>query len=316
MRCFVSILAWSLVSACGSEELDARQEKLIRQESKVEELRARVQEIQSVVQSVEQGNRHAQHDPSAAPPRSADLAPHPPAGSLEGAIRVTSVRTGTPPALPLLGQPSQAEEPCGWAFEVPEIRAISDLALRKSGLGRASPVTLLEDGRSLTAHASNDNHVKRCAGAFRHAGNLLQFSPRGHSEAALSRAYRLSLDERVPLPRGDDGRPLYWVYPGTQLEITFTGVWPPDAPPPEVTAVLKLTGEAQSSPSVQAHWSQPQLLEGDTPVVRFPVSPEALQDGWSLHLYSPLEGPYIVFDTLVLGNASHGLTVTREPASD
>lgn len=316
MRCFVSVLIWSLFYACGSDELDARQETLIRSESKIEDLRSRVDAIQNVVQSVEQGNRHAQHDPSATPPRSTDIVPQPPEDSLKGAIRFTAVRTGTPASLPLLGQPSQPEEPCGWAFEVPQLRAISDLALRKSGLGRASPLVLLEDGRALTAHASNDNHVKRCAGAFRHAGNLLQFSPRGHAQAALSRAYRLALDERVPVPRGDDGRPLYWVYPGTKLEFTFTGTWPKEAPPPEITAVLKLTGEAQSSASVQAHWEPPQLLEGDTPVLRFPVPTETLEEGWSLHVYSPLEGPYIVFDTLALGSAAHGLVVTREPTTD
>ena len=316
MRCFVSILGWSLFCACGSDELDARQEALIRSTATVEELRARVDDVQNVVQSVEQGNHHAQHDPSAAPARGGDIAPRPVEDSLQGAILFTADRTGLPAPLPLLGQPRQPEEPCGWAFEIPELRAVSDLALRKSGMGRASPLVLLEDGKPLTAHASNDNHVKRCAGAFRHAGNLLQFSPRGHRQAALERAYRLALDERVPLPRGDDGRALYWVYPGTKITFTFTGTWPSDVPAPTLTAALKLTGEAQSSASVQADWGPPQLLEGDTPVLRFPVPVDVLEEGWSLHVYSPLEGPFIVFDTLFLGNASHGLTVTREPASD
>jgi len=78
--------------------------------------------------------------------------------------------------------------------------------------------------------------------------------------------------------------------------------------------VMKMAGETTSQASIQAHWDAPQVLEGDTPVLRFPVPTSDLEDGWSLHLYSPLEGPYIVVDTLVLGNAGHALVVTSEPA--
>jgi hypothetical protein len=270
-------------------------------------------EVQDVVASVERGHSTVQHDANASPPRGEDVAPLKPVQSLDGSIQVDVSRTGIPITLPVLGQPSSPEEPCGWTFDLPRYRSISDLSLRKAGLGRASPLVLMEDGRPLAAHASNDNHLKRCAGAFRHAGSVLQFSPKGNSEAALSRAYRLVHDERVPLPRGDDGRELYWVYPGTHLQFTFTGAWPEEADPPVGVIVMKVTGESTSRPSVQAHWDAPQILEGDTPTLRFPVHPLDLMDGWTLHIYSPLEGPYIVVDTLVLGNPGHALVVTNEP---
>ncbi len=123
-------------------------------------------------------------------------------------LGVTAARTGEIPTLSELSAPERSESPCGWKFVVKELTDISDYNLNSLGLGRSGPVQLLADGQPLEPHGTPAEYDETCSNAFRHAGWAFLFSPEDSPENAEKHKYSIALDTAVPLPRGEDGRPL------------------------------------------------------------------------------------------------------------
>lgn len=133
----------------------------------------------------------------------------------------------------------------------------------------------------------------RCAGAFGHTGRYLWFSPTDDPEAGVSRTYRHQLTDAVPWHRAD-GEPIYWVYPGTALEITL---------PPESTRValtlqsVRGENDAGRAPEVQG-FGQRQEADRDRFVATLEATGEAPER--VLAVSSPEDGPYVVITELVV----------------
>jgi hypothetical protein len=311
---------WTVILLIGcseSHDLATRQARQAELQHSLAVLQADFEDVNRDFETVSGAGALRRPDPGAKPVRKIGkrwLGHQAPRHVLDAAaIRVVVQRTGVPTPLPELEAPARADGPCGWSFTLPRLRPLSDLVLRNSGLGRSSPLVLTEDGAPLTPHADGPDVGDRCVGAFRHAGAAVQFSPSGHSEAATQRRYTLTADPSVPLPRGDDGRPLYWVYPGTQLEFTIIDAWDPAWGDPTITLGAKLVGEHTGRPILELH-DQPQLLDEDAPVVEHVVRPLDLDGNWALRLSSPTDGPWVAIDTLTIGNSEYAMVVTGERA--
>ena len=120
-------------------------------------------------------------------------------------------RNGTPDDLPELPKVSRVPNTaCGFKYKIESLKPISDFVLNRSDLGKSSPIVLYEDNKALPGHAYPKAFEESCEGAFRHAGFVILFSPTGDGPDAERRHnYRIGLSEDVPMPRGDDGRPMY-----------------------------------------------------------------------------------------------------------
>jgi hypothetical protein len=233
-----------------------------------------------------------------------------PGNELAGEWAARIARTGTPSALPPLGDMERDDEfACGWKFTVPALKGISNVALAKNeAVGKASPIELWMDDTSLTPHALNP-HLEACAGRFRHAGNVLQFSPDGSPDAAEGRTYSLRLAEPVPLPRAGDGRPMYWIYPGTRLTVDLPA-WKDAWGALSVDLGMHVAGEGALLVTVAG---EPTELGGAGEVLHS-VQPDLQSGPWSISIGSPKGGPFAVLEFLTVGNSENALVVTGERA--
>ena len=126
---------------------------------------------------------------------------------------VVLAREGEPVGLEDVSELEKTKSPCGFRFKTPYLE-ISDTALNDAGLGRGSPLLLLENDAPLKPHATVREFQGRCAGAFGHTGRFIWFSPTGKKQAAETNQYTLVLNPNFPAPRAGKP-PIYWVYPGT-----------------------------------------------------------------------------------------------------
>ncbi|MEZ4322834.1 MAG: hypothetical protein R3F61_35530 [Myxococcota bacterium] len=211
-------------------------------------------------------------------------------------------RTGTPIALSIPGAPERVETTaCGYRLEVPSLKGISDYPLNSRGLGKSGPVLLELDGVPLEPHALPADFEQRCGGAFRHAGTVVLFAPPEPVELG-SRVPSLSLDPRVPVPRGDDGRPMYWVYPGTELVVRIDR-WDPSWGPAEASVVALVMGPGSATFDLDGAVSTgagatnlTESLDGAGP--------------FTLKVRSDPDGPFVLLDALTIGNPDDAVVVT------
>lgn len=235
---------------------------------------------------------------------------------LSSAIPVVAERQGTLPTFPVFGEPERRDtSDCGYRFYVPWLEPISDQMLEQTGSGRASPVMLLHDGQPLTPHAGPLAYEKSCKFSFRHQPKYLFFSP-ANAVDNIAGEWTLKLAKEVPLARGDD-REMYWVYPGTTLTFSFGKGWDADT-----WGEMKITLEARllyvgtpdaptPRPGAEATASFLGVEESsDDPRLGFEQVADPPDGPWTLELTSPLDGPYILVETLVVGNDQHALVVT------
>jgi hypothetical protein len=223
------------------------------------------------------------------------------------ALRVTRFGQAAPLHQPK--EPVRDASPCGWYIERPALRYGSDLLLNRSTMGRSSPYLLLENGKPLVAHAQNGAHSARCAGAFRHAGARIEFSPNGYADAVTERVYTLAYDMRLPLARAD-GRELYWVYPGTEVVFNLEGTWPREGETPQLVVAAKRVGAYRGRPSYQVGWDKPKWLRGAAPVVRAEMPADSTALRFSIN--SPVDGPLVVVDTMLIGTDQSAFVITAE----
>ena len=235
---------------------------------------------------------------------------------LASAIPVVAERQGTPPTFPVFEAPERRDtSDCGYRFYVPWLEAVSDQMLEQSGSGRASPVLLLHDGKALTPHAGPLAYEKSCKFSFRHQPRYLFFSP-ANAVDNIAGEWTMKLADEVPLARGDD-REMFWVYPGTTLTFTFGSAWDADAwgeMKVNLDARLLYVGTPESPtprPGAQATASFLGIEESsDDPRLGFEQVVPAPDGPWTLALTSPSDGPYILVETLVVGNDQHSLVVS------
>lgn len=300
-----TLVALALSTGCGPDlaELETEQKAL---EQEVVVLRRTVEEMRTQMQAM-------------------GLMPSGPAAAtsevgggenLASSITVNVERQGQIPTFPVLPEPERRDSSdCGYRFYVPWLESISDQVLEQSGSGRASPIVLLHDGKALTPHAGPIAYEKSCKFSFRHQPRYLFFSP-ANAVDNTGGEWTMKLATDVPLARGDD-REMYWVYPGTTMTFTFSKGWDADTwgeMKVSLDARLLYVGTPETPtphPSVSATASFLGVEESsDEPRLGFETVPEIPDGPWTLDLTSPSDGPYILVETLVIGNDQHSLVVS------
>jgi hypothetical protein len=222
---------------------------------------------------------------------------------------VSVSRTGTPPKLADVGDLQRTKSICGYRFPTPYLH-ISDTSLHELGIGRASPLLLMEDGKPLKPHATVREFQGRCAGAFGHTGRFIWFSPTGDVQAAKDRHYHLEHHSQFPSPRANRS-PIHWIYPGTQARVQFHKPWNQEAYG-DFGAFLniQLLGEEEAANGGVTVRIGAESWPVDTMNWDVYISPEKLPDGpFEIAIESPEDGPYVILHHMTVGPRSRGITV-------
>ncbi|MEQ1501160.1 MAG: hypothetical protein ABMB14_02970 [Myxococcota bacterium] len=235
---------------------------------------------------------------------------------LASQIDVRAERQGAIPELGALAEPERRESTdCGYRFYVPWLESISDQQLEQTGSGRASPVLLRQNGKELASHAAPAAYEKGCRFSFRHQPKYLFFSPLDTVDN-IAGDWTIALSPEVPLARGDD-REMYWVYPGTTLTFTFSSGWDAEKwgeMKVDLDARLLYTGTAAEPaprPGASATVSFLGVEEsGEDNRLGFSRTPEPPDGAWTLDITSPSDGPFVLVETLTIGNDDHSVVVT------
>lgn len=312
MRAMLFVGFYALVACSDGEEIAPLLEAADLNDAVQLDIAKRVRDVEQAMLEVREGQTVGAPAADTPPTRAQQGVPIVPPSLLsveQAPYALSVVRYGQPAPLHQPKEPVRDASPCGWYVERPGLRYGSDLLLNRSTMGRASPYLMLENGKPLAAHAQNGAHSERCAGAFRHAGARFEFSPNGYADAVTERTYTLAYDMRLPLPRAD-GRELYWVYPGTEVVFTLEGTWPLAGELPGLVVSAKRVGAYRGRPSYQVGWDKPKWLRGAAPVVRA----EMPADGTALRfsINSPVDGPLVVVDTMLIGTGESAFVITAE----
>lgn len=238
---------------------------------------------------------------------------------LRSSLDVKVTRDGTAPTFPALPAPERRDAtPCGYRFYIPWLETISDHDLEQSGAGRASPIELTQNGKPLIPHVGPVGFERGCKFSFRHQPKYLFFSPQG-DEGNVDGAWEMHLSDEVPLARADDSD-AYWVYPGTTLTFTIDKGWSADQwgeLKVQLDARLMYVGtpeEPSPRPGAQATVAFLGVEEsGSDPRLGFESTPEPPDSAWTIDVTSPSDGPYVLLESLVLGNTEHALVVVAPP---
>lgn len=226
---------------------------------------------------------------------------------------VTISRTGSPPKLADVNELQRTKSPCGYRFTAPYMQ-LSDTSLHEIGIGRASPLLLLEDGVAMKPHATVKEFQSRCAGAFGHTGRFIWFSPNGQVKDALNKEYRLELHQGFPSPRANR-TPVYWIYPGTQARIEFHKPWPHEAYGDfGFTLDIQLVGEyLEESGGVTVRIGD-ESWKVDSANWAVYLTPEKLPEGpFEILVESGENDAYAIIHQLTVGPRSKGITVLGHP---
>ena len=208
--------------------------------------------------------------------------------ALDYSIRLT----GQIPDLgPLELLPDPEGQPCRHVARVVEWTALGDSALSAARIGNVSPLVVLEDGVPME-HLSWPGKLEGpCHGAYVPQAGLLYLSPGAHADPPREqRSYHLTVTDQLPVRFGKSEG--WFVYPGTQLVLDFTG-WPGPQGDLEVVVGLEPLIGAAAGASVTAAGLpvdlEPQgarLLRG-TVVAPTPLGP------WSISVASAADGPWL-----------------------
>lgn len=222
-------------------------------------------------------------------------------------VRVEVEVEGTPPDLPALGAlERRAQTACGYRMRAPSLVEISDRKLYESGSGFASPVTLAYEGRALEPHAGPAKVENGCNGAFRVQPRFVFLSP--FAPDAIDGTFEVALQADQPVRRGNDGLGVYWVYPGTAVTFAFAEGWNDEhgAFAVQLDARVLRVGAAPTGRARVEALGEVEDATGDrlgAPDIATPEGP------WTLRVSSPPDGPYVLIESLWVGNPAVGRVV-------
>ncbi|MBX2798785.1 MAG: hypothetical protein KTR31_13990 [Myxococcales bacterium] len=296
-----------LLVACGGPDLAKLEVEQQALEREVGVLRTDVQSMREQMQAM-----------GMLPEGPANGAVAGPSAGLDGQLTFTATREGPLPALPSLPEPQRRSgTKCGWRFFAPWLDQVSDISLDRTGSGKSSPILLLQAGEELTAHANLPKFERSCSGAFRVQPRYIFFSP-FDDEDAVSGPWTLALDDAVPLARGGDGQGMYWVFPGTTLTFTFDGDWVPEwgAFGVTVDARLLTVGTPEQPQRAPTAMAQLEVLgkrkSGRENRLGLVLETDPPTEAWTVRVESPADGPWVLLQTLWVGNEEQALVVAGE----
>lgn len=301
-----------LLTACGASELNRLETEQRALEDEVVALRQTLDELRSEMQNrgvIKPGP----HGPRAK--AAAAAAPNEPLGD---AFPFEMTRIDGDRKVQPVGAPERRNDTaCGWRVGLNHLEPISDFSLGADALGRSSPVLMTLNGHPLQAHAPPGRTEHACGGAFRHQSKFLFFSPPDDPEGG---AGEVALELSAELPLLDEtGRPRYWVYPGSTLEVRFPEAWDTEAwGEPALAFDLRLRPvgtaaqpTARGEGAVVVRWLD-QEVQGSSASWRDSAPLPADVAELRVTIESPPDGPFVLVEALSVGNAAHAAVVTSK----
>ncbi len=304
-----TILLALAMSACGSSELTRLETEQRALELEVSTLRQTIDDLRGEMQrkGVIKGG------PGGPRPKAAGAVS--PDNDLAEDFPLDVTRSEATLAVAFVSDPEPRDDTaCGWRVGLHHLESIADFPLAADGVGRASPVIASIGGKPLAAHATPADYADACSGAFRHQSKYLFYSP---PEGVDGGGIEVRLADEMPFP-DEDGRPRYWIYPGTTLTIQSPEGWnEAEWGPPHFVYDLALRDvglpskpNARSAGAVtitlpdaelsgrDASWRDSSPLTGEGP--------------WSITISSPADGPFVLIDALAIGNQGHAAVLSSK----
>lgn len=303
--------AMPLVTACAGQQIAELEQEHTDLRAEYDDLEQNVVALRSEMVALGLINEQQATAKAAKAPKSG-RAPRGrlPETRLKDTLGVTAERTGEPTELPPLPEAERQDNPCGWKFFMRELQPLSDFPLNRDGLGKSSPLQLLENGTALKPHANPEDFADACTGSVRHAGFVFLFSPSGEADSPLEQTYTLALDPRFPMPRGDDDRPMYWVYPGTTATFTIDGAWDDQWGVGKLELGGRVIDLTTDGAQVTAPGIQETLSTGGDFIVTKELGPT---DGaFTIEVSSPANGPYVLLNQIQIGNPDNALVISSD----
>lgn len=297
------------LTGCGASEVTRLETEQRALETEVATLRETVAELRSEMQR----KGVLKSGPVGPRPKAAGAVA--PSVVLTDEYPLATSRTATDLVLQTVSEPEpRSDTPCGWRVGVQHLEPISDFALAADGLGRSSPVLAQHSGRFLEGHAPPMKFEKTCSGAYRHQSKFLFYSP--PAGAAEPGAIALQLAEEMPFA-DEGGRPRYWVYPGTTMTISASVPWDAAWGEPYVVFDLRLRDVGLASKPAARSEGTVVMTIGDREISSREAvwrASEPLGDTGSatITIHSPADGPFVLVDSLAIGNAGHAAVVTSK----
>ncbi|HMV69887.1 MAG TPA: hypothetical protein PKA64_23810, partial [Myxococcota bacterium] len=196
-------------------------------------------------------------------------------------------------AAPLPALPAPKIDGCKRTFMLPQLQALGNRALfDQSGLGNASPVLLLRDGRPLRPHVQPDR--QSCDDTFIHGAMSVL------AQVQADGAWTLGWSPDLPALTTERNKevPLWWVYPGTTLRVRGEG-----------TGALVVFAEAAGAGGwpMRVEGAEGELAAGGPATVRGSVSVST--SPWLLEVQAPPDGAALAVRGVVMGLGEDGVVV-------
>ena len=199
-------------------------------------------------------------------------------------------RIGNPPKAPDLGKANQKDDGCRRVLPSDMLDAISDDVLAARGFPGTSPLVVRQ------------NEI-----VFPHSGELAEGCTQQVwvAEGAIQIAtpekgpIKAALTKRAPIP-GADGRPVYWVYPGTALELSFPKGFQEAANAFEVYAQAAGFGGNGGQATLEVN-DQSVPMEDYRGWVHGVIHPPSPDEPWTVRIASPADGPWLLVRNVTVG---------------
>jgi hypothetical protein len=213
---------------------------------------------------------------------------------------VSTERIGTPAPLPPLGPVESTDERCVFTAAVEGLGRVSEESLTADGYNRVSPVVLLENGVALKPSSSGPT---RCNGVYYSQKHQFVFGPSSRSYAQ-SATYSIGYHEEIPV--WSEGRPVYWVYPGTTMRLEFDQPWQGPEGSFAVRVVAETFGDGEGQPTMSVAGADPvELVLAGGRRFKTQVRPEPPSGNWHVEVTVPDNGPLLMIQGMTVGHG-HG----------
>ena len=201
-------------------------------------------------------------------------------------LEATAQRTGSPPALPeLIWKASKA--PCLGTIPLPDFAFLGQRATNELFSRLSSPIEVWEGTERLSGQLRKGD----CNGTYLHRSAMVV-------KRKAAEGPPLSLRWSADIPSGNDGQPVYWVYPGTTLSWTLAE---PVQAPATVALTAGLLGPGTGVPELRVGDARTPLeIDGIEASARIEQTGGTIR---SVEVSAPAGGPFVVVQSLTLSDA-------------
>ena len=222
-------------------------------------------------------------------------------------VEFTARREGNPAPLT---EPSLApwpKDPTRLVGHMPIYQAFSNNGTRNAGLGSASPLMVLEDGKPMVREPaySPDSPL----GTFVHTSGYLHVAP-STPELLASPAghYTLALTDELSVE--NTWGPVYWIYPGTKLHFDFPA-WQDTPIGATLQLVISPVGPGQAQPQANIAGQPVTFTPSGSLFLAEHQLPMPTTD-WSVEIEAPAGGPMLTLRWLQIATERGSMDIVGD----